>query len=230
MRKDDLLDNCAHLPCPPLITTSRPLLADYARKCRAAIDILISHLESNLNLPRGTIANLHRLDHMAGDHIRFNKSCPAPFSPSAAKAGEHTDFGSFTILFNWLGGLQIRHPETNEWLYVRPVPGSAIVNLGDALVKFTAGIVRSNVHRVVPPPSPQDGVDRFSLVFFSRPEDAIVLKRLSGGLIDEQPVDREREAEMTAEEWTWKRSVGDLKGVYTHKGGLELRAVVEGKA
>ena len=67
---------------------------------------------------------------------------------------------------------------------------------------------------------------RNSLVYFSRPEDDVVLRRLNGGLIDKQPLteaEREGQEEMTAQEWTFRRSVGDLKGVYTHKGGLELR-------
>ena len=63
-----------------------------------------------------------------------------------------------------------------------------MVNLGDAFWSSSqAGLLRSNVHRVVPPPPPQDGLDRFSLVYFSRPEDTVVLRRLKGGLIDAQP-------------------------------------------
>lgn len=52
-----------------------------------------------------------------------------------------------------------------------------------------------------------------------------MLKRLKGGLIDAQPeMQAEREEpEMTAQEWTYQRSVGSLKGVYTHGGGLEPR-------
>ena len=67
-----------------------------------------------------------------------------------AKRAEHTDFGSFTILFNWLGGLQLLLPQPEKWVWVRPVPGSAIVNLGDAMCKSTSGILKSNTHRVVP--------------------------------------------------------------------------------
>ncbi|EXJ69879.1 uncharacterized protein A1O5_06952 [Cladophialophora psammophila CBS 110553] len=231
MRKDDLIGNCKPLPCPDLIRQNWQLLGDYARNCRAAIDLMFTHLEKNLELPIGTLAKLHRIEERSGDHVRFNKSAPGKFDEQKARLGEHTDFGSLTILFNWMGGLQIRMPETNEWVYVRPVPGSAVVNLGDALVKFTAGLLRSNVHRVVPPMPPQDGRDRHSLVFFSRPEDAVVLRRLKGGLIDKQPQTQKEEMELTSEEWILRRSVGDLKGVYTHKGGLELRfPLVEGKA
>lgn len=223
MRKDDFIGNSDPLPCHPLVKQNWDLLTSYVYHCRGVIDLLIEHLEQHLRLPEGTIANLHRITERSGDHVRFNKAAIQPFSEDRAKAGEHTDFGTLTILMNWLGGLQIRLPETSEWVYVKPVAGSAVVNLGDALVKFTAGILRSNIHRVCPPPPPQDGLTRNSLVYFSRPEDKVVLRRLKGGLIDAQPEVEGEEPEMTAQEWIWRRSVGDLKGVYTHKGGLEMR-------
>lgn len=208
-----------------LAHTHSALIKSYISHCRQAIDLMLSHLEHHLDLAPSTLLNLHRLDHRSGDHVRFNQHAVQPFTEEAARLGEHTDFGTLTILFNWLGGLQIRHPQTEEWIYVKPIPGSAVVNLGDALVKFTAGILRSNIHRVCPPPPPQDGLTRNSLVYFSRPEDAVVLRRLKGGVIDVQPEGKlgAWEEEMTAEEWTWRRSVGDLKGVFTMKGGLERR-------
>ena len=223
LRKDDLVGNCKPLPCPDLVSKNWALLQEYTRNCRAAIDLMFTHLEQNLQVPLGTIANLHRITERSGDHVRFNQMMPSTFSEEKARQGEHTDFGSLTILFNWLGGLQIRLPDSAEWVFVRPVPGSAIVNLGDALVKFTAGLLRSNVHRVVPPLPPQDGIGRCSLVYFSRPEDVVVLRRLKGGLIDAQPQAEKTEQEMTSEEWILRRSLGDLRGVYTHTGGLELR-------
>ncbi|KAK5166274.1 uncharacterized protein LTR77_008535 [Saxophila tyrrhenica] len=224
MRKDDFIGNADPLPCHPLVTKNWNVLKQYVVDCRAAIDLMIGHLETHLQLPKNALAELHRITARSGDHVRFNQAAIQPWSDEQARQGEHTDFGTLTILMNWLGGLQIRHPETQEWVYVKPIPGSAIVNLGDALVKFTAGILRSNIHRVVPPAPPQDGLTRNSLVYFSRPEDAVVLRRLKGGLINQQPqTEKDQEPEMTAQEWTLRRSVGDLKGVYTHKGGLELR-------
>ena len=230
MRKDDFVGNYPEpLPMHPLAHQHSDLLKSYTLHCRQAIDLLLAHLEKHLRLPPSSLANLHRIDHRSGDHVRFNQHAPQPFTEEAAKLGEHTDFGTLTILFNWLGGLQIRHPETEEWVYVRPVPGAPVVNLGDALVKFTAGLLRSNVHRVCPPPPPQDGLVRNSLVYFSRPEDEVVLKRLEGGVMDSQPKVESvgMGEEMTAQEWTWRRSVGDLKGVFTLKGGLERRGMYD---
>lgn len=223
MRKDDFVGNSDPLPTHDLIKQHWELLTSYVYHCREAIDLMITHLERHLQLPEGTLANLHRIHECSGDHVRFNKAAVMPYSEERAINGEHTDFGTLTILMNWLGGLQIRLPQTEEWVYVEPIPGSAVVNLGDALVKFTAGILRSNIHRVASPPKPQDEILRTSLVYFSRPEDKVVLKRLKGGLIDQQPQVETNEEELTAQEWTWRRSVGDLKGVYTHKGGLEMR-------
>jgi len=178
-------------------------------------------------LPKGTLANLHRLTERSGDHVRFTQNAAQEFDELRARNGEHTDFGSITILFNWLGGLQIRTQDTGEWVYVRPIPGSCVVNLGDAMVKFTAGILRSNIHRVVPPLGAQAGLTRNSLVFFSRPEDKVIMKRLKGGIIDAQPQSEIPEPEVTSGEWILRRSTGDLQGIYTAKG-FELRRFPDG--
>lgn len=72
----------------------------------------------------------------SGDQIRLIKSPPQPETESRIALGKHTDFGSITILFNQLGGLQILPPgEDPQWTFVRPLPGHCIVNLGDAMVR-----------------------------------------------------------------------------------------------
>jgi hypothetical protein len=55
-------------------------------------------------------------------------------------------------------------------------------------------------------------------VFFNRPEDSVVLKRLEGGIIDSQPVVESGEPEMSAHEWIMAKGTGQLPGVYTKKG------------
>ncbi|KZP01057.1 Clavaminate synthase-like protein [Calocera viscosa TUFC12733] len=218
MRKDDIVGNCERLPCPQMILDNQELLETYVRDCRAVIDLMLEDLNTHLELPPGTLGNLHRITERSGDHARFVQAPVSPWDDKRISLGEHTDFGTLTILFNWLGGLQIRHPETNEWVYVKPVPGCAVVNLGDALVKFTAGILRSNIHRVVPPPGQQAGIPRNSLVYFSRPEDVVIMKRLKGGIIDAQPETAAETEEITSHDWIMRRAHGDLRGIYTAKG------------
>jgi isopenicillin N synthase-like dioxygenase len=96
-----------------------------------------------------------------------------------------------------------------DWAYVRPLPGHAIINLGDALVMFTKGVLRSNVHRVVAPPGRQAEVTRFSLVYFSRPEDDVVLKPLrESALIRERCEDMVEEEEVDSKTWILRRAFG----------------------
>jgi isopenicillin N synthase-like dioxygenase len=87
------------------------------------------------------------------------------------------------------------------------MPGCAIVNLGDAMVKFSGGILRSNLHRVVSPPGEQAQEVRRSLVYFSRPEHDVVLTRLRGGLVDELG-DGGVEEGVSAREWLARRHIG----------------------
>ncbi len=218
LRKDDILGQCERLACHPIITEHQNLYERYVKHCRQAVDILLEHLNTHLQLPKGTLANLHRIHERSGDHVRITQSQPTPYDEERAARAEHTDFGSITILFNWLSGLQIRTADTNQWVYVRPIPGSCVVNLGDAMVKFTAGLLRSNVHRVVPPIGEQASHVRNSPVYFTRPEDTVILKRLPGGIIDSQPISAEPEPEYTADQWIMMKGTGQVPGVYTAKG------------
>jgi len=76
------------------------------------------------------------------------------------------------------------------------------VNLGDAMVRFTNGLLRSNIHRVVSPPGEKAKETRYSLVYFARPEDEVVLKRLDGSdVIPPMAEGEEKGQEMSAKDW-----------------------------
>ena len=105
--------------------------------------------------------------------------------------------GSLTILFNRLAAFKSCHLHLSpppgkepEWTYVKPLPGHCIINLGDAMTKFSGGLLRSNIHRVVSPPGEQAKETRYSLVYFSRPEDKVVLKRLEGRIIQREEMEK----------------------------------------
>lgn len=65
-------------------------------------------------------------------------------------------------------------------MFVKPLPGHAIVNLGDCMVKFTNGALKSAKHRVVAAPGEQGMVDRYSVVYFTRPADDVLMAPVTG--------------------------------------------------
>lgn len=111
-------------------------------------------------------------------------------SPEAViRAGAHTDYGSMTLLFQQENqeGLEIYSPVSKKW---EPVPyvsvdekkfkGQAapiVVNIADQLSYWSGGLLKSTIHRVKFPLKVQEtGQDRYSIVFFSHPNDATLLE------------------------------------------------------
>ena len=213
--KNDILEVSEPLPAPSIITESRESIKSFMTTAHSIITFLLSMLNDHLRLPPSTLQNLHRLQAMSGDQVRFIKAPPQPPDDRRTALGEHTDFGSITILFNRLGGLQVLPPGKGaEWCYVKPLPGHAIVNLGDAMVKFTNGLLRSNIHRVVAPPGEQAECTRYSLVYFSRPEDEVPMQALKGSEVIPTSKDTE-EVEgnpLSSKDWIIKRALGHRAG------------------
>jgi isopenicillin N synthase-like dioxygenase len=69
------------------------------------------------------------------------------------------------------------------------------------MVKFTNGLLRSNIHRVVSPPGEQAKETRYSLVYFARPEDDVVLRRLEGSDVIPQLAEGQSEEATNSKEW-----------------------------
>lgn len=209
--KDDIMGISSRLPAPSILTSSRTLLQSFMTTSHALVTFMLALLNEHLRLPVNTLQNLHRLRSPSGDQVRFIKAPPQPVDDRRTALGAHTDFGSITVLFNRIGGLQVLPPGKGaEWCYVKPLPGHAIINLGDAMAKFTNGLLRSNIHRVVAPPGKQGDHVRYSLVYFSRPENNVPMRRLDGsdGVIpgaDGQ--DSEMEA-VSSKDWIIRRALG----------------------
>jgi isopenicillin N synthase-like dioxygenase len=205
---------------PPAIEAARSLLKDFTTRAHATGMLVLSTLARQLDVPEHTFLNLNLFDKEAGDHCRLTHT-PLPLAdadPNGVGLPSHTDFGSVTVLFNWLGGLQIqsRHPDrSGEWEFVKPLEGHAVINLGDAMVKFTNGALKSAKHRVVPAPGEQGKLERISVVYFVRPHNAALMKPAAakfetgdhvkvGGKVS---VGDDESKVYTAGEWMIKRSI-----------------------
>jgi len=76
--------------------------------------------------------------------------------------GAHSDYESFTLLLcSSSPGLEILSPSA-KWTPAPPVPGSFIINVADFMMRFTNGVYKSTVHRVVN----RSARERYSVPFF----------------------------------------------------------------
>lgn len=104
------------------------------------------------------------------DVLRMNNyrlpSAEAALEPDQLGMGAHTDYGIVTVLWaDAVPGLQILGAD-GVWHPVQPVPGALLVNLGDALARWTNDEWISTLHRVAPPLVDGALVPRRSAAFF----------------------------------------------------------------
>ncbi|KAF5637865.1 gibberellin 2-beta-dioxygenase 8 [Fusarium sp. NRRL 52700] len=178
--KDHLMENSESRTYPAEITNKWTDLRKFAQNCHSLGLMILRILAEQLDLPSDEFAKRNNITSISGDHIRMTKM-PGCDSADGKRIGlaSHTDFGSITVLFNWVGGLQIQSHDPakqGEWAFVKPLPGHAIINLGDAMVKFSNGRLKSGKHRVVPLPEPPGRLDRYSVVYFVRPADDVLME------------------------------------------------------
>ena len=124
-------------------------------------------------------------------------------------AGEHTDYGLLTLLFqDDVGGLQVLDSK-DEWQDVECREGAIVINSGDMLERWTNGRYRSTLHRVQPKIGDQE---RFSIAFFVDPDDATPVAVLDSCVSAENPA---RFDEITAGEHLQKRIEATHLGTFT---------------
>ncbi|KAI0922248.1 hypothetical protein AcW2_006995 [Taiwanofungus camphoratus] len=214
--KDDALSwpHVVHRTYPSTVNARMvSTITPFVRKSVEINNTLLDVFNAKLGLPKGTLTNRHTLEEPSGSEARCIKNPPRPGGISEEKAaiGAHTDFGSLSFLHNRLGGLQVMVPGTHQWQYIKPIPGHAICNLGDAMAIFSGGILKSNLHRVVPPPGAQSALERWSLVFFTRPGRSVLLNALSdesamiADAVSEAPNANIYHSGQTAGEWFTRR-------------------------
>jgi isopenicillin N synthase-like dioxygenase len=196
-------------PIPRVAVENEKVIQTYVKSCATITNTLLSLLSEKLNLKDPDLPSLHKFDRPAGNQMRIIKSSASVTRTVEQVAGAHTDFGSLTVLFNNIGGLQVLLSQEEGWKWVPPRKDCAIINLGDAMVSFTEGFFKSATHRVVQPPPNQRAFDRYSVVYFERPNDDVKLRPLTrdAGPLDQYP---------TAKEWIERRVLG---GKVVHYAG-----------
>lgn len=102
--------------------------------------------------------------------FNYYPSCPDP--ELTAGVGPHSDISSITVLLqDDIGGLYVRGKDGDSWIYVPPVDGALVINIGDVLQIMSNEKYKSIEHRVVADRSKT----RISMPIFVNPApDAII--------------------------------------------------------
>lgn len=235
--KDSLLDPSI-ATIPTVFSNERPTLSSLAHQLHSIAALILSNLASHLDISYETLASLHSPEGRSSTVLRFLHNPTQPVSDSArsrqASLAGHTDNGSITVLFNILGGLQVLPADVEDepanWRWVRPEPGCAIVNIGDSLVQWTGGVLRSGFHRVLYAPGAQASCDRYSFGYFLKPNDNSSMRRLSEGNLIPKLSAEEEEREKSVpcyQEWHSQKTRGIMVGKNNVKrGGIPSQADV----
>ena len=97
----------------------------------------------------------------------------------------HSDEGAFTLLWqDENGGLEIES-KSGEWVEAPPIPGTIVVNLGNAMQIWTNGEFSSTPHRVIN----RSGTDRYSIPFFAYARWDAPIKPLLNDAVDDPDAD-----------------------------------------
>lgn len=177
--KDHMHDVAESRSYPAEITDNKALFQSFTKDAHEVGMEVLGVLAKQLGVEPKDFQDKNIFTKPSGDHCRLTHKFAHVSDKDAIGLPSHTDFGSITLLFNWLGGLQIqsRDPaKVGQWEYVKPVEGCAIINLGDGMVTFTNGMLKSAKHRVVPAPGEQVEVERYSVVYFVRPHNEATME------------------------------------------------------
>ncbi|KAE8374055.1 hypothetical protein BDV26DRAFT_296320 [Aspergillus bertholletiae] len=156
----------------------REVMTSFFNRCRSLHTEVMRAIALGMNLPEHYFDsyvdagdnNLRLLHYPAVSKEVFKKN------PSQVRAGEHSDYGSITLLFqDRRGGLQVRSPK-DTYVDVTPIADTVVVNAGDLLARWSNDLIKSTRHRVVEPPSrigEEDNSDtypdRYSIAYFCNP-------------------------------------------------------------
>lgn len=108
----------------------------------------------------------------------------------AERIAAHTDFGTMTMLFqDQVGGLEVEDIHERGKFNPAPfIPGTAVVNIGDLLMRWSNDELKSTLHRVRAPPLMEAKTTsksrmtrpRYSIPYFMKPDPQYMIDCLPG--------------------------------------------------
>lgn len=180
---------------------------EYAKAVEELAYKLLELISMTLKVPA------RRLDGYFKDsisRIRLNHYPPCPSPNLALGVGPHKDQGAITILAqDDVGGLDVRRKSDGEWVRVKPVLDSYVINIGDLVQVWSNDKYASTEHRA----SVNSARERFSVPFFFYPSHYTMMKPL------EELVDEDNPAKY--HEFSWGQFFKSRRNSNFKKMGIE---------
>nr|XP_002122275.1 2-oxoglutarate-dependent dioxygenase htyE-like isoform X1 [Ciona intestinalis] len=160
-----------------------PLTKSFMEECKSLALIILEVIAVGLQIKdRHVLQNAHQhlnLKHSLGGALKYLYYPPIKedVKPEQKRLGEHSDWGSITLLFvDNTGGLQIETEGTYKDVPV--IEDTILINIGDALEYWTKGKLKSTKHRInIPQDEWRRNSSRRSIVYFAYPDNDVVINQ-----------------------------------------------------
>lgn len=127
-----------------------PVISTFYNACTELADTILQAFALALEVPEYFFTTRHNQKNHTLRLLHYPPLETSP-KPGQVRAGEHSDYGSLTLLFqDTVGGLEVQ-TTSKEWIAAPSIPGTVLVNTGDLMQRWTNHIFCSGLHRVMIP-------------------------------------------------------------------------------
>ncbi|XP_012717937.2 2-oxoglutarate-dependent dioxygenase htyE [Fundulus heteroclitus] len=170
-------------PSSDAVAGFREIHTSFFQRCKELSLRVLRVMALSLGLDPDVFLHAHRFIGTDENGTTLRSLFYPPVKSAMAKegqlrCGEHSDYGSITLLFQGSEGLQVC-TRSGEFVSVSSVPGAVLVNIADLMQRWTSDQLVSVRHRVLLPPV-GDSSTRQSLAYFVQPDDEALITCCDG--------------------------------------------------
>ncbi|MEO1428939.1 MAG: 2-oxoglutarate and iron-dependent oxygenase domain-containing protein [Cyanobacteria bacterium J06633_8] len=164
-----------------------PAIPSFYKACTEVANNILAAFSLALKLPE----DFFSINHNQQNHtLRLLHYPPLQELPKIGqiRAGEHSDYGSITLLFqDDVGGLEVQ-TATGKWIAAPTIADTILVNTGDLMQRWTNNVFCSTKHRVTIPDDDKVQFSRYSIAFFCHPNEDTEISCLESCKTDKSPI------------------------------------------